>query len=310
MSAPERCFEGFDAAAESAASGCRFESIRPGLELIFVAVEPGEVVPVDISATECSLVVGLLLSGEAGFDAPEAMNENVRTMTAGSVAVRYAPEVRMHVENAGTVPIRMLGIVAGTSVLQSVAGQDGGLDRFFAACAPPFNARTRMTALQRVAAGQIVTCSFVGLSRSLFLQGKIFELLAYQLEELCGLETVADIMLTPDDAERIRRARTILSRNMVSPPGLEELAGEVGVNINKLKKGFKAVFHKTAFGCLHEDRMHQAQSLLLERRLNVSQVAWEVGYTNVGYFSRAFRKFYGVRPKDVRCDSGNHFTRF
>jgi AraC-like DNA-binding protein len=89
---------------------------------------------------------------------------------------------------------------------------------------------------------------------------------------------------------------------MTNAPPLTELSAETGLSLSKLKKGFKIVFGKTAYACLHEDRMERAHSLLSERRLNVSQVAWEIGYINVGHFSTAFRKQFGIRPKEFQLN--------
>ena len=43
--------------------------------------------------------------------------------------------------------------------------------------------------------------------------------------------------------------------------------------------------------------MEKAYALLPQGRMNVSEVAWEVGYINVSHFGAAFRKQYGVNPK-------------
>ena len=94
---------------------------------------------------------------------------------------------------------------------------------------------------------------------------------------------------------------------MEDPPSLQELSVMSGLNLNKLKKGFQTVFKKTAFGCLHEDRMQRAYELLSERRFNVSEVAWEIGYTNVGHFSAAFKKRFSISPKRLQLEIGKRF---
>lgn len=47
-------------------------------------------------------------------------------------------------------------------------------------------------------------------------------------------------------------------------------------------------------------RMELAKKLLLENRMPVSEVALEVGYDNLTYFSRLFRKKTGMSPKEYR----------
>ncbi len=45
-------------------------------------------------------------------------------------------------------------------------------------------------------------------------------------------------------------------------------------------------------------RLEQAARLLREHKLNVSQVAYSVGFSSIGYFSTTFRKHFGVSPRE------------
>ena len=42
--------------------------------------------------------------------------------------------------------------------------------------------------------------------------------------------------------------------------------------------------------------MKKAECLLKEKHLNVSEVAYAVGYQDPFYFSKSFHKYYGVSP--------------
>ena len=46
--------------------------------------------------------------------------------------------------------------------------------------------------------------------------------------------------------------------------------------------------------------MQKARHLLETAEMNVSQVAWEVGYVNVSQFSKAYKKRFGVLPKQYQ----------
>ncbi|WP_092212171.1 helix-turn-helix domain-containing protein [Desulfoluna spongiiphila] len=46
-----------------------------------------------------------------------------------------------------------------------------------------------------------------------------------------------------------------------------------------------------------------ANKYLVEGELNVSETAWEVGYTNVSHFIRSYKKQHGVNPGDVSRSS-------
>jgi AraC-like DNA-binding protein len=87
-----------------------------------------------------------------------------------------------------------------------------------------------------------------------------------------------------------------LVRNLENPPSLFGLARQVGLNDTKLKRGFRQVFGTTAFGCLHAHRMEQGRQLLAKGKMNVTEVAYKIGYSSRTYFSRAFTKHFGLNP--------------
>ncbi|CCN69333.1 helix-turn-helix domain-containing protein [Vibrio nigripulchritudo] len=146
-------------------------------------------------------------------------------------------------------------------------------------------------------AHQLLACSSETLAETLQYRGLSWQLLSLTLEEMAPKHTCSG-KLNQTDVSKIHQARDILLNRMEAPPSLNELAHEVGLNDFKLKLGFKEIFNQTAFGCLHQQRMEKARSILLEQRSNIIQVANEVGYQNHGHFSVAFRKHFGLTPRD------------
>ncbi|AFY48002.1 DNA-binding domain-containing protein, AraC-type [Nostoc sp. PCC 7524] len=144
---------------------------------------------------------------------------------------------------------------------------------------------------------QILNCPYQGLTKQLYLEGKILELLALRLEYLQENPNFnRNTTLKSHQLDSIYHARDILINNINNPPSLINLARQVGLNDCTLKKGFQEVFGTTVFGYLHEYRMEQAKELLLEKKMNVTQVAQIVGYEARTSFIRAFRKKFGVSP--------------
>jgi AraC-like DNA-binding protein len=144
---------------------------------------------------------------------------------------------------------------------------------------------------------QILNCPYQGLTKQLYLEGKILELLALRLEYLQENPNFnKSTTLKPHQLDSIYHARDILINNINNPPSLINLARQVGLNDCTLKKGFQEIFGTTVFGYLHEYRMEEAKELLLEKKMNVTQVAQIVGYEARTSFIRAFRKKFGVSP--------------
>ena len=146
---------------------------------------------------------------------------------------------------------------------------------------------------------QILHCPYQGSAQHLYLESKALELLALQFVCLDAnlLSAPRRSPLKANDLERVQYARDILVQRSRNPPSLMELAHEVGLNDYKLKQGFRHLFGKTVFGYLRDYRMEQAQHLLQQSNLTITQVAAQVGYRNPEAFSTAFRRKFAISPK-------------
>ena len=153
-----------------------------------------------------------------------------------------------------------------------------------------------------VALQQVSSCPYCGPLRRLYLEGKTLELLSMEFCELFegATQVQADESLTPGESERIREARRILIEHMRDPPTLHELARQVGINVKKLKTGFKSEFGRPPFACLRDARLERGRRLLEEGELNVSEVSYEIGYNSLSHFALAFKKAFGVPPHLMR----------
>jgi AraC family transcriptional activator of pyochelin receptor len=153
------------------------------------------------------------------------------------------------------------------------------------------------TAAMQMAVQAILHCPFQGLTQRLYLESKVWELMALLIEDLKTTpDSVSPPALKADDVERIHYASNILRHQLTQPPSLIELARAVGINDHKLKVGFRQVFGTTVFGYLHEQRMERSRQLLESGDLSVTAAAEAVGFASRGHFAAAFRRKYGVNP--------------
>jgi AraC-like DNA-binding protein len=84
---------------------------------------------------------------------------------------------------------------------------------------------------------------------------------------------------------------------MAEPPSLQELANEIGLNIKKLKEGFKQIYGDTVFSFLFDYKMEYSRRLLETNQYNVNEVGVKVGYSTASHFIAAFKKKFGTTPK-------------
>jgi AraC-like DNA-binding protein len=96
--------------------------------------------------------------------------------------------------------------------------------------------------------------------------------------------------------ERVQKVLAILKENLAQPPSLEELGRRVGCSHFYLSRIFTQEVGKTISVTLRDFRMERAASLLREGRMNVTEVALEVGYSSLSHFSGAFREVIGCCP--------------
>lgn len=145
---------------------------------------------------------------------------------------------------------------------------------------------------------QIVNQPLSDALKPVFIKGKIYELLSYYFTTIT--EENSDhcpYVPTDDVAGKVKLAKEIVIENLANPPSLEQLAKQVGLNIKKLKTDFKEFYGVPVFTFLLNYKMEQAKKLLLEQQLNVNEIATYLGYSTSSHFIAAFKKKYGITPK-------------
>jgi AraC-like DNA-binding protein len=235
--------------------------------------------------TSCSIQAGQYLlcgSGAAPVESTESSTEQIL-------------ELNVHIEPEQFLAHWQHALEEITPVLPSLIQSDSKL----------YLTQTGTTTLfMQTAVQQILQCPFHGITKRMYLESKVWELLALLIEQEMNRSLKQHRSLScahslkPDDVDRIHYAREILLQRLDNPPSLIELARQVGLNDCTLKRGFRQVFGQTAFGLLHDYRLEQARQLLEERRLNVTEVARAIGFANRSYFASAFRKKFGVSPRE------------
>ncbi len=141
---------------------------------------------------------------------------------------------------------------------------------------------------------QLMHCPLTCSLKRLFLEAKVLELLALQLGQY--EQTASMAIARPPDYEKIVESRRLLEAHFDNPPTLAELSRLVGLNVSKLKKGFKAAFGEPIYNWVLTYRLERAYQLLQSGQFTISEVAYQVGYQHPAHFTTAFKKKFGVVP--------------
>ncbi|MEP1489877.1 MAG: AraC family transcriptional regulator [Algibacter sp.] len=134
--------------------------------------------------------------------------------------------------------------------------------------------------------------------KSLYFKGKAYELLSlyFNRSEDANIEQ-CPFLVDETNVIKIRKAKDIIISRMAEPPSLQELADEIGLNLKKLKEGFKQIYGDSVFSFLFDYKMEVARKLLEAGNDNVNEVGHKVGYSTSSHFIAAFKKKYGTTPK-------------
>ena len=81
---------------------------------------------------------------------------------------------------------------------------------------------------------------------------------------------------------------------------LKLIAGLANISPSHLSNLFKKETGRSFSTYLIDVRMHAAKKLLMSPDILIYEVAEKTGYSNGGYFGKAFKKYWGVSPEEFK----------
>jgi YesN/AraC family two-component response regulator len=103
------------------------------------------------------------------------------------------------------------------------------------------------------------------------------------------------------EAQRlVRRAMAYLHEHYDEPVSRRDIAQHVGMAEDHLTHCFRQELGTTPIAYLNRYRINQAKRLLKESEQNITEIAFAVGFSDSGYFSRVFRRETGTSPEAFR----------
>jgi AraC-like DNA-binding protein len=118
----------------------------------------------------------------------------------------------------------------------------------------------------------------------------------YEKKSSCGQ---LEVEVGTVDKKFIETLTNVIDENLSNIDfDVSELSKEVGLSKTALYKKFNAIAHTSIAEFIKRLRLQKAALLLSRNKLNVSNTAWEVGFSNRRYFSREFKKLFGNTPSE------------
>lgn len=133
------------------------------------------------------------------------------------------------------------------------------------------------------------------------------QLLLLALVNADTTEKQSRITIYEHDSQRKTLTKNIkdyLKQNLDKPISLEEISGRFSYSLSSIKRIFKEETGSSIIAYCNLLRMRKAKELLLNTNATIGQIAGEVGYSSVYYFSLAFKKKWGISPSKYRASAG------
>jgi AraC family transcriptional activator of pyochelin receptor len=148
----------------------------------------------------------------------------------------------------------------------------------------------------------ILQCPFKGVTRYLFIESKVLELLALQIDQINASKT-SEQTRSNSDIEKLLAVKEFIENNYLEPLSLASLCKSFSLNEFKLKKGYKELFNTTVFGHINSLRMEKAREFLSRGQMNISEIADFIGYKSIASFSTEYKKRFGYAPSGFQLFS-------
>ncbi|MBN1409417.1 MAG: helix-turn-helix transcriptional regulator [Spirochaetales bacterium] len=135
-----------------------------------------------------------------------------------------------------------------------------------------------------------------GGSRSLCIAGMIqLFILLYRIDRLPMLEEKS-----PAEMWAIDDVVAYVENNYSETFTLEDLSGRCGLNPSYFSRAFKEKTGFNLFEHINHIRIQKACALLKKSELPIIEIAYAVGYNNLSFFNRYFKRIMKVSPREYR----------
>ena len=112
-------------------------------------------------------------------------------------------------------------------------------------------------------------------------------------------EKIEQIQVKGNNDALMERVMKYINAHLADPEmSVEKLTEDVGISRAQLHRKLKEIAGVSAGEFIRNIRLEQAARLIAEGQINITQVAYSVGFNNQTHFSTVFKKHYGMSPSE------------
>jgi ABC-type sugar transport system substrate-binding protein/DNA-binding response OmpR family regulator len=102
----------------------------------------------------------------------------------------------------------------------------------------------------------------------------------------------------------ITKMNDIITKNVEDPKfSVEDLADKLGVSRVQLYRKVKAIIGINISDHINNVKLEKAAELLKSNNMNISEIAYALGFSSPNYFSTAFKNKFGISPKEYKSSN-------
>ncbi|MFY9154465.1 MAG: two-component regulator propeller domain-containing protein [Prolixibacteraceae bacterium] len=108
-----------------------------------------------------------------------------------------------------------------------------------------------------------------------------------------------NIILSSPDERFLQKAIEVVEENISDPDlDIERFASEIGVSRMQLYRKLNAMTEMTVKEFVRNIRLKRAAQLLVQKKLNISEIAYAVGFKDLSHFRKCFRQEFGMSASE------------
>ena len=86
---------------------------------------------------------------------------------------------------------------------------------------------------------------------------------------------------------------------LTTMPSIAQLSSEFNMSPSTLQRHFKLVYGKNIYQYYLEQKLSIGREMISSKKKTISEVAYMLGYNKINSFSKVFKKYFGMLPKDI-----------
>ncbi|MGE4514108.1 MAG: helix-turn-helix transcriptional regulator [Chryseobacterium sp.] len=222
----------------------------------------------------------------------------------GKRALNNQPHVRItpsHLESEVLFPadfhVQQITILVELEYLKRFVGNDADKLSYLFDVEKTFWIEEFMSPEMSDLVAELANLSTENILSQAFYRLKALELIYLLFSNLLKREKTEHHHLSNAEIDAVYLVRNTIESNLEKPLTKDELVKLSGMNELKLRRIFTQVFGKGIYEYYNHLRMQEAATLLRQGDLSVSEVGYQLGFSNLSYFGRLFEKHFGLKPK-------------